>query len=403
MDSKEQHKRFRDAQAWVGLRFPIILAAVAGIIYIWAGPNQSNTDGWFPLAASMLHGHLTIGPEPWIETVPAGGGHFYLPFPPVPAVVLMPIVALFGQTFIDTSACTGFIGGLNVLLAWFVVRRYVAPREARWLTFAFAFGSEALWVAAFGGVHLWTETLGMSFELAALALAVRGRWPLAAGFLLLLAAGCRPTYLMAAPAFLLLYAPAFSRRTLERFAWFAVGAAPIALLLVAYNMARFGDPFDFGYARIVSQYTGASVLSERWYAHGIMSPLYITGGLQTMFASLPRIVGQFPWVRPSWGGVSILLTRPVLVNLVKARGRSRTVVAAWLGLALPLLFDFMHGETGAAQFGYRFFLDGLPFAWLLLAIVVARSGLTWPMRLLLLAGVAVNAYGLCCTTVGFVG
>jgi hypothetical protein len=62
----------------------------------------------------------------------------------------------------------------------------------------------------------------------------------------------------------------------------------------------------------------------------------------------------------------------------------------------------MHGLPGYAQFGYRFFLDGLPFAWLLLALVVARYGLTIRMRLALLVGIAVNAYSLWAVTTGFV-
>jgi hypothetical protein len=416
-------------RGWLSDSLPVAIAMLAAAFYVVAGPDQGRTDGFFPLAQSMLHGSLSIdSSRPWIELVPAGGQclplrpdcQWYLPFPPIPAVVLMPIVALFGIDFVDTSGMAGLVGGINVLLVWLLVRRFTSYRAALALTIAFAFGSEAMYVAATGGIHLWVETLGMCFALAALVLAVHHKAPLAGGALLLLAAGCRPPYLLAVPAFFLIYTDnlpwgawrSFSTRAIDAVSvWkvirpsvlFCVGALPVGLFLLWYNVARFGTPLEFGYDRIISAYNGDSVLSEPWYSHGIVAVNYLPSGLYTMLLRSFDNVDQFPWFRPSWAGTSILITMPFLLYLTKAAWPSRLVLAGWLGALLPLSLDLMHGNPGYAQFGYRFILDAFPFMWLLLALVAQRYGVTRRFLLAILAGIAVNFYGLWCIATDFVG
>jgi hypothetical protein len=385
----------------------LAFALFAAVFYAWAGPDQKNTDGWFPLAQSMLQGHLWIdGSRPWIEMAQAGG-HWYLPFPPIPAVVLMPVVAVAGIDGIDTSGATAAVGGLNVCLMWALLRSLELDRRAAaWLLVSFAFGSEALYVAATGGVHLWAETLGLCFALLSLLLSVRCRFPLVAGAAVVLAAGCRLPYLIAAAPVLAGYvlplrSPArdWPKPTLL----FCAGAIPFGLLILAYNLARFGDPLEFGYSRIISAYDGSSVLSEPWYASGIISPTYLARGLYSMLARGFGFSESPPWLIPSRAGASVLMTMPVLVFLTRSIRRQVPLAVAWVGFAGPLFIDLIHGNPGYAQFGYRFFLDGLPFAWLLLAIVIRRDGLTHGMKVAIVVGVLVNLYGMWCISNGFVG
>jgi hypothetical protein len=93
---------------------------------------------------------------------------------------------------------------------------------------------------------------------------------------------------------------------------------------------------------------------------------------------------------------------PFLVYLGRAVWKSPLIFVGWLGL-LPLVMDLMHGNPGYAQFGYRFILDGMPFIWMLLAMVVARNGLTRGFVAAVGVGIFVNAYGLACISAGFMG
>jgi hypothetical protein len=233
---------------WLGLReswsdnrtvaFGLLAFVVAClVIYYIVGPNQYHTDGWFPLADSFLHGRLWVdGSRPWIERVPGPNGEYFLPFPPIPALVLVPEVALFGPDVADTGGMSALVGALNVFLVYALLSYFeLKGRAMAVLLISFFLGSEYFYVAATGGIHHWTEILVVSFLLGALNLALRGRWPWVAGVLFGLAVGCRPSVLLAAPAFAVLYWRFGGARAVVSL---AIGAASIGLYLAWYNWAR---------------------------------------------------------------------------------------------------------------------------------------------------------------------
>ena len=362
------------------------LAIAAGLVYLLAGPGQQDNDPFNPLAAALLQGRLSIGePMPWIEGIPAPDGGWYAPLAPGPVLVLLPVVAVVGPHVLDSGILSALGGALAVWLAWGLVRRVGgSPRQAAWLTVGLAFGSQLTWIATSGGPHNVEHALSMAAMLAALQLAIAGRAPVAGGLLWSFAVACRVPIVLALPVFAWLY-----RR---RVAAFVVGAAPIGAALAAYNVARFGNPFDFGLTRITGGEPPVSVLDEPWYEHGIFALEYLPRGLHTMLLRSFDLVADPPWFRPNWTGTSILLTMPALLWLWRARDRAFLV--PWLTVGLVLVPDLLHGVSGFAQFGYRFICDVLPILWWLLAWVVVRHGLTLGLRLALVAGIVVNVYGL---------
>jgi hypothetical protein len=170
----------------------------------------------------------------------------------------------------------------------------------------------------------------------------------------------------------------------QRAAWVkvAVGLAIPAALVGAYNLARFGDPLEFGYG-LIRNVDGESVLDEPWYQHGIVSWRYIPGGLYAMLFRGLEWQDDFPWVMPGFVGSSVLLTMPILWWVFEARGRLALV--AGLTAALILLPDLMHGNPGFAQLGYRYIVDALPVLWLMLGLAF-RERLTRAATVAMLAG-----------------
>ncbi|HEY7331875.1 MAG TPA: hypothetical protein VH859_02850, partial [Candidatus Limnocylindria bacterium] len=72
-----------------------VLTLLALVAYWLTGPTEAGSDSYVPLARAFLDGRLSIPVDrPWLELVPAPDGGQYSPFPPVPAVVLMPVMAL---------------------------------------------------------------------------------------------------------------------------------------------------------------------------------------------------------------------------------------------------------------------------------------------------------------------
>jgi hypothetical protein len=360
------------------------LAIGAGLFYLLYGPGQQSNDPYFPLANALLHGRLSIAdPMPWLESIPAPDGGWYVPLMPGPVIVALPLVALVGPDLVDSGAVSAVAGALSVWLAWGLVRQVGGTaRHAAWLAVALAFGSELTWVAVTGGPHAVNHTVAMAATFAALRLALDRRAPVGAGLLWSVAVASRVPLLLALP----LFAWRYGRRVVR----FLVGAAPIGIALAFYNTARFGNPADFGLSRIVGGDPPQSVLQESWYDHGIFSIYYLPRGLHTMLLRSFDLVDDPPWFRPNWTGTSVLLTMPALLWLWRARDRA--LLIPWLTIALVITPDLLHGVAGFAQFGYRFICDVLPFLWWLLALVVVRFGLTPGLKVALGIGIVVNLY-----------
>ncbi len=164
----------------------------------------------------------------------------------------------------------------------------------------------------------------------------------------------------------------------------------MVLGLAWYNFARFGSPFDFGYAHIPSGESGL-ITDEPWFSEGLLSLSYIPRHLEVIFLGGFTLVDQAPFLRPSWSGTSLLLTAPFLFLAVLARGRM--VPWIWLSVALVILPDLMWGSWGFAQFGYRRILDVVPLLLLLLGLVY-RERADWLLRVTVVIGVVVHAYGI---------
>ena len=329
-------------------------ALLAGALYWITGPNGSGGDEYIPLANALLHGQILVGARPWVELVPLSNG-WAVPFPPAPAIFYLPLVALTNpQSWSDelsVSVMPALVGGGSVGLAYLMLRERLrlGQQAALWITAGFA-TTTLWWVAGMGGTHHMAQVSAVFFSLLALYLALGQRLPVLGGLCFALAVGSRLPVGLSFPVFLYLY---------RRQWWqFLLGTVPIAVAIAAYNVARFGSPLDFGYARIPS---GADrlVTDEPWYNHGLESVLYIPNGLNTMLLS------GFS-MRPSWAGASLALTAPFLFWSITARGR--LAIAAGISAALVLLVDLMHGNSGFAQFGYRFVLDAVPILLLLIGL-----------------------------------
>ena len=374
------------------------LALLALLAYWFTGPLGAS-DQYVPLADAFLNGRLSIPVDrPWMELVPVGDGSGaqYSPFPPVPALTLMPLVAVLGLFpgvgELSGNVMSALIGALNVALAWYLLAGIgVALRPRLVIVIGFAFTTH-WWVAGMAGTHHYAAVVAAAFLLLALNLAVRRRLPALVGLALGLAAGSRLPTGLALPLLLAFFADRSAGRWRPSPAQlqllFAL-ALPAALFAV-YNIARFGSPFDAGYAHIPSGEFGL-VTDEPWFRHGLISPLYIPRHLYAIFIQGPVLVSEFPYLKPSLTGLSLTLSAPFLFWALRARGP--LVAAAWLSVELVMLPDLMHGSWGFAQFGYRFILDAVPLLLLLLGWAY-RERASWSLVAAVAVGVAVHAWGI---------
>jgi hypothetical protein len=376
-----------------------VLTLLAFAAYWFTGPYDVVSDSSVPLADAFLHGRISIPIDrPWLELVPVndGTGAQYSPFPPVPAVVLVPFVALtqaLGVGELSSNVYCAVIGAANVALVyWLLARIGVAFRPRQVLTIGFAFTTH-WWVAGMAGVHLWAQVLAVFFLLLALHCGIGRRWPVLAGLTLALAAGSRLPVAFSLPLFLAFYADRW--RPTRAHVLLLAGIALPALLMAWYNVARFGSPLDFGYAYIPSGETGV-VTDEPWFRYGLVSPLYIPRHLYAIFLQSFEWRDAVPFLAPSFTGLSLTLSAPFLFFSAAAwrvRRVQPLVPLAMLSAVLVLLPDVMHGSWGFAQFGYRFILDALPILVLLLGWAY-RERVSAALVAAVALGVAVHAYGI---------
>jgi hypothetical protein len=337
---------------------------------IWRNHGESNLH--VLQAAAWLDGRLDI--DHHAVDVAEYGGRYFIPFPPAPAVVLVPFVAVFGSHATNPPLVATLLFVLDV----FVMRRLlvqlgVGESVRIGILIAFFAGSP-LWSSLLwtDGVWFFSHVVGVTFILLALT-EVFGR---RRGWLVGLLLGCaflsRQFYIVSA---IFLIAALLRDRegspAVRRLVGFAAGLGVCVLAYLVLNWARFGDPLETGYRYI--DLTAWPWIDQRVREHGIFSPAYIPfnitnfliNGVHLEFTSPDKLQG----VELSPFGISLVAACPfIFVGLYANRRhllvRAALVVVLLTGAAQTFYYLSGYGEYG----GPRFALDYLavwmiPVAW----------------------------------------
>lgn len=350
------------------------------------------------LADAFLHGRLDlVNLPPWLTEVAHVNGRTYVFFGPIPAVLLMPLVAI-AHTNLNLARVCNVMGAIDVALVWLLLDRLRCSRPVvAALTIVFAFGSVTFWEATYGNTWLWAQLCAVFFLLTA-ALEVLGRrraWMV--GLLLGCAALSRESCALAFPFYaLLVNHPRFDwKRSLQ----LVSGIGVLAVFDGWYNWARFGSPLDNGYLH---------ANQTIWHpAYGSFSWHYILPELFAYFWRGPTFVGHPPYVMLTDSGLALLWTTPAFVYLAGAAYRmtretslaaiwadeaKAVALAAWSALLPMAGLYLVYFWDGWRQFGCRYSLDYEVFVVILLALYL-RDRVTWKFKALALASVVVNLWG----------
>jgi hypothetical protein len=396
-----------DRATWVGLA----LVAIAAVIY-WLCDRgfDAHRGDFFYLADAFLHGRVSLdhrlGPNDVIITE----GGFFVPFAPFPAIALMPLVALLGPIRGDQlePAINAILAASTVGLCWWLLGRMRVARlvDRFWICLLLGFSTQIIWVTTRGGVwhtgHLVATILTF--------LCLIELWGKQRAWLIGLLAGAafltRAPVAFALPFYALMLdgpvrelVPAATvggyvermRRSFPWRRWVALGLGflPALAFFFWYNVARFGTPLESGYALAT-----LPPFLEQLREQGLFSPVHIGMNLDYLFLHLPTPIAEFPFFRPDGLGMSVLVTSPGLLFAIRADWRSSR---AWLllGAAIAVLIPtLLYYGGGWLQYGYRYFLDSIPFVIALCGLAAAyRGGVGWGWRLLILAGTVVMGFG----------
>lgn len=381
------------------LCFAVAFLAYWGFALALGKANTSAAAYFNLLAEAFLNGRLYITDPATTIDLTLHNGNWYVPFPPLPALLMLPWVALGGVASLNTTVFAGLFGALNVSLV-FLILRGMAERgwsnlnmpDTLWLTALFGLGSVHWYSATNGTVWFVAQICTVTFVALATLITIQRGPAWLAGLALGLAVAARPTAALSFPLLLgiaAMHDNSFDLRRILR--WGLQSAVPLLLVaaaLLAYNQARFGNPFDFGYETAQVNPRLQTDLAE----YGQFHPHYIPRNLRAMLLALPVWDAEARRPTVDGDGLSLLLTTPAIIYIAAARKRDPLTLGAWAALGLLLVPLLLYYNTGWWQFGYRFSLDFMIPVMVLLALGL-RSPLSRLARGLILAGVLVNLYG----------
>jgi len=407
----------------LGLPF-LIFALCAGIFVLTLGQRAfqpSPNNHFVYLADSFLHGQLSVvgnrppGHNDWARYE----GQWFVSFPPFPAVVIMPAVAIWGTATLD-RLYWAILAGLGPAILFMLLRALSASgvskrstRDNLLLTGLFALGSVFFYVAVQGTVWFSAHVVATSLIGLYLWASLDAKHPLWAGSMLGLSFLTRTTTALLV-VFFVVEALRTQRRAHADEARTPEAAAPLTLVLrflrgadwarviktglvfsipvlvcsaaqLWMNQARFDDPFTFGH----------EYLQVRWQKRiqiwGLFNYHYFAKNLSVFLAGMPWLMSTAPYVKISGHGLAIWVTTPNLLwNLWPKRVDTR-MVGLYLAAGAVMLLNLCYQNSGWLQFGYRFSLDYLPLLFVLLALGGRRFG---PGFVLCAAfAVVINSFG----------
>ena len=323
-------------------------------------------DHYLHLAKSFMVGRIDVPslPEFYHDRVVIAGKVF-LPFPPLPAVVLVPLVSLYSK--ITQQQASILVGSLDVALIYLLLLKYVKPNKSLLLTIFFAFGTVHFWASVVGTTWYFAHVVATFFIILAVISHLKKR-DFLAGVLLSLAILARLPMFMAIIFFILQLIKDGSR--LRRF---LAGALLVIPVMLYYNWARFDNVFTSGYVEVYKSYVNANypytilqAIKPGFPYFGYLDPRNIPLHLLTFLAIPPVIKDSL--LRPLPYGMGIVFTSPLLILALIPRFKSKLEKSLIIGVLFITLVDFMHYMQGWVQFGYRYALDFMVFLIILLAI-----------------------------------
>jgi len=434
-------------------------------LYVWIagstapfGFSKGDSGRYGLIADALRHGHVSLPVQPprgllalpdpydfeanatyrfgWdgagLHDLSLRNGHLYAYWGPTAALVLFAPLQVIGVSFPESLsvALFGFLGFVfSVAVLRFLVRRFLpaTPRWALWVGMvALALGNVVPFVLRRPAEYEVAITCGMCFAFLGLWLLLTGWygtsrrrwWRLAGGGLALgLALMSRPTLGVVALVPIAMTVSAWRGGgwpggTARRTVLIAVFGPLVlcGLLTMAYNMARFGSPLEFG-----QKFQLAGTNQQE---HSTFDPAYVPPGVFLYLFAAPRPLILFPFlqlqvtpgvpwgvaedytgIEPTGGIVTMMPLLVALVLLPVAARRwdreLRTVVLAMVAAGSTILVGLsliLWGTTQRYEVDFAaLFLVSALLVWFTALVHLDRGG--WARRLAVVGGVAALATG----------
>jgi len=350
---------------------PWSAAIISGFIYMIVSAYtgflfQSSQQPYYNyLADAFLHG------QSWLRQIPNSivdlsilDGRYYLYWAPFPAILIMPLVAIFGVQLNDVLYTIVF-AAINVGLIAHLLRAacnkellHLTKTQRAILVFFFAFGTVHFTLAPFGSVWFTGQIIGFTCiilaYIAALALKGGKAW-FFTGLALACAMLTRNTMVFTGIfPFVYIFVQQEDikwKSFVRNIAW---GILPLCIALafyLFYNQVRFDNPMETGLA----YHNVSDFFRDDFERYGVFNINYIPTNIYYQYIFYP-----FPLRPESIMGGSLFLLSPIFFGVFPSLWKPRNkfyvgaLLASILVTNIPIILLM---GTGYWQIGPRYTLD----------------------------------------------
>ena len=349
-------------------------------------------DSYSLQAMSWLSGRLDMGKNyEWLELA-VYNGKYYLSFPPLPSVVMLPFVLLFGERT-PSNLVSALYGIFTAMIAYRILKKAGMKRGgAVFFAIAYVWGSNMLWLSTSGGVWFLAQGLNMLLLTACVYFAQQ-KMQMAAYAMVALAVGCRPfSVCMFLPLMAYFYMVDKDRPRADRIRGqirSLIIPAFIAVCYMLYNYVRFDNVLEFGH-----NYLPEFTESEK----GQFSLSYILPNLYNLLLRPVTLRADLTLEYPLFDGFMFYIANPMFLiwfAAVVKDVRQKKLDAVRLCIVIAVLMELLllcaHKTLGGWQFGARYTVDMLPMALMYLLLKKDEPG--GISAFIMAAGMMFNLYG----------
>ena len=391
---KELLKKFRGIDIGMLCIPALMLLGYIFIHMLFGGTLLSYNcwDSYSLQAMSWLSGRLDMGKNyEWLELA-VYNGKYYLSFPPLPSVVMLPFVLLFGEKT-PSNLVSALYGIFTAMIAYKILKKAGMKRGgAVFFAIAYVWGSNMLWLSTSGGVWFLAQGLNMLLLTACVYFAQQ-KMRVAAYAMAALAVGCRPfSVCMFLPLMAYFYMADKDRPMADRIRGqirSLIIPAFIALCYMLYNYVRFGNVLEFGH-----NYLPEFTESEK----GQFSLSYILPNLYNLLLRPVTLRADLTLEYPLFDGFMFYIANPMFLIWFAAVVKDvlqKKLDAVRLCIVIAILAELLllcaHKTLGGWQFGARYTVDMLPMALMYLLLKKDEPG--GISAFIMAAGMMFNLYG----------
>lgn len=332
----------------------------------------SSWNSYSLQAKSWLEGRLDIDCKQHLE-LGVYEGKYYVTFPPLPSLFMLPFVILFGTSTPDNTIIF-LICICTVITVYLLLRRLGSSElSSSFISVFYVFGSNMLFMCINGGVWFLAQALNMLLCTLAVNFYTQDK-RLASFLCLALAVGCRPFSAIYIIAFLVLYilndirTKTFSKATVvSKYIVPLVPVAVVAACLMTFNIVRFGNPFEFGH-NYLPEFTEAE--------NGQFSIAYLASNLKQLFFGPIDVDWSLNISYSHFNGFCLFVANPIysiavyrVIKGLKHGTLCKTHAVLFFAVFANIIALCLHKTLGGWQFGARYTCDMIPFVFMALLFV----------------------------------